>query len=135
MNEKNDNSAASQRVEAFISYLLRSGVLLSLAIIVLGMLISFLRHPQYLSDPQELERLTSPGAAFPRTVGQVVDGVRRLSGQAIVVVGLLLLVITPVMRVAASIVMFVCEKDGIFVAVTSAVLVLLIVSFLLGGLQ
>jgi uncharacterized membrane protein len=46
--------------------------------------------------------------------------------------GLLLLLATPVLRVAVSILAFIYEKDGIFVMITSIVLALLLLSFVLG---
>ena len=48
------------------------------------------------------------------------------------VAGLLLLIATPVLRVAVSIFAFVYEKDKVFVIITSIVLGLLLLSFILG---
>jgi uncharacterized membrane protein len=50
----------------------------------------------------------------------------------VVTVGLLVLVATPVLRVAASIGLFALQRDRAFVAVTSLVLALLVTSFVLG---
>lgn len=100
--------------------------------VVAGVLISFLHHPSYVSSPSELQRLTQPGAAFPHTVRAVISGLRDLQGRAVVMVGLLLLIATPVLRVAVSIFIFVYERDWVFVAITSIVLLLLLTSFLLG---
>jgi uncharacterized membrane protein len=46
--------------------------------------------------------------------------------------GLLLLIATPVLRVAVSILAFVYQRDRAFVAITSIVLALLLTSFVLG---
>ncbi|HEX9145726.1 MAG TPA: DUF1634 domain-containing protein, partial [Candidatus Binatia bacterium] len=46
-----------RRVEVVISSLLRAGVLASLALIVVGTLISFAHHPEYFSSPVDLGRL------------------------------------------------------------------------------
>jgi uncharacterized membrane protein len=121
-----------RRVELLISAILRVGVVTSLSVVVFGTVISFLHHPDYTSVPAELQRLTSPGAAFPRTLGEVWGGVRHGRGQAVVVVGLLLLIATPVIRVAVSVFTFVYQRDATFVAVTSLVLALLLLSFALG---
>lgn len=48
--------------------------------------------------------------------------------------GLLLLIATPVIRVAASVVAYAFERDRLYVAITAAVLLLLFASFALGGL-
>jgi uncharacterized membrane protein len=124
-----------RRVELLISHLLRGGVVLSLFVIVTGTVLSFVHHPQYVSSPTELQRLTRPGAAFPRTLSEVVAGVRDFRGQAITAAGLLLLIATPVVRVAVSILAFVYERDPAFVLITSVVLCLLLLSFWLGKVE
>ena len=54
------------------------------------------------------------------------------TGDVFIIPGLLLLIATPVMRVAVSIVAFIVEKDWIFVGITTTVFVFLLLSFLLG---
>jgi uncharacterized membrane protein len=124
-----------RKVELAISMLLRVGVVASLFIVVFGTALSFVHHPEYMRSRAELQRLTRPGAAFPRTPGQVWRGLRELSGQAVVIVGLLLLVATPVMRVAVSILAFVYQKDRVFTIITTIVLILLLLSFFLGRVE
>jgi uncharacterized membrane protein len=119
-------------MEILISNLLRAGVVSSLSIVVVGMVLTFFHHPDYVRSTQALERLTEPGAAFPNTVPQVIEGVLDGRGQAVIVVGLLLLVATPVLRVALSLIVFLHQRDRIYVAITSLVLVLLLLSFYLG---
>ncbi len=119
-------------VELLISRLLRIGVVLSLALVVTGSVVRFVHHHDYASSPEELHRLTAPGAAFPHTLRAVADGLRSGQGQAIVAVGLLLLILTPVMRVGVSIAAFARERDWAFGAITTLVFALLILSFLLG---
>jgi uncharacterized membrane protein len=46
--------------------------------------------------------------------------------------GLLLLIATPVLRVAVSVLAFVYQRDRTFVIITSVVLTLLLASFVLG---
>jgi len=120
------------RVEMLISSLLRIGVVTSLSVVIIGTVISFARHPDYTSVPTELRRLTSPGAAFPYSLRDVWHGVVRLRGQSIVVLGLLMLISTPVIRVAVSIFAFVYQRDWRFVLITAVVLVLLLLSFAIG---
>ena len=124
--------AKVRAVELLISRLLRAGVITSLVFVIAGTVLSFVHHPEYLTSPPALQRLTTPGAAFPRTPREVSDGLVQLRGQAFVVVGLLILVATPVLRVAVSIVGFIYERDWAFVAITSIVLGMLILSFVLG---
>jgi uncharacterized membrane protein len=119
-------------VEIVISRLLRAGVLISLSTVAAGLLLMFVHHPSYLRSIIDLQRLTSPGAAFPHTLREVSSGLLAMRGQAVVVLGLLLLIATPIMRVAVSIAGFVLQRDRAFVVITSAVLAVLLVSFLLG---
>ncbi|HET6796747.1 MAG TPA: DUF1634 domain-containing protein [Gemmatimonadales bacterium] len=121
-----------RRVELIISRVLRTGVMASLVLIVVGTLLTFLHHPGYASSPSDLARLTQPGAAVPHTLRGVATGVLALRGQSIVAAGLLLLMLTPVIRVAVSIVAFMVQRDRVYVAITSVVLLLLLLSFALG---
>ena len=121
-----------RRMELAISSLLRIGVTVSLAVIVLGSIVAFLHHPDLARSTTELQRLTRPGAAVPQTLVDVLSGVEALNGPSIVALGLLLLILTPVLRVAVSIVTFARERDRLYVLITSAVLGLLVLSFLLG---
>jgi len=136
MNSARDERSAGAKerwsAEALISAVLRIGVTASLCLIVLGTLVSFVHHPSYLSDPQALRPLTKPGAA-PRTLGEVATMVAEWQGQALVTLGLLLLLATPIARVALSIAIFTRERDRAFTIITAAVFCMLVLSFLLGA--
>ena len=54
------------------------------------------------------------------------------NGRTIITAGLLILIATPVARVAFSIFIFLKEKDRLYVAITSAVLAILLFSFFVG---
>jgi uncharacterized membrane protein len=120
-------------VDVAISRLLRGGVTVSIAIVLCGMVITFLHHPTYVSSRPALGRLTGPEAVFPHTVPAVLHGAALHQGQAIVMIGLLLLIATPVARVAFSIVVFALQHDRLYVAITTAVLILLMISFVVGA--
>jgi len=121
-----------RRVELLISNLLRIGVTASLSLIIIGTILTFIHHPVYISSATELQRLTQPGAAFPHTKSDVLGGALQLHGSAVVTVGLLLLIATPVMRVAVSIFAFIYQRDRLFTFITTIVLCLLLLSFVLG---
>ena len=140
MSESPNTSASAsaaarktRQVEILISNLLRIGVIGSLLVVLAGMIVTFGHHPEYSHAKVDLARLTSPSrATFPHTIKTMIQGLRHGEGRAIVVAGLLLLIATPVMRVAVSIFAFVYEKDLTFVVITAIVLALLIFSFVLG---
>ena len=119
--------------EVMIGGLLRGGVLLSICVVSIGLVITFVHHPDYFSSRPALGELTRPGAHFPSSIADVLTGVRDGSGQAIVMAGLLLLVATPVARVALSILIFLIEKDRLYVVITAAVLAILLVAFITGS--
>ena len=127
--------ARVRRVELLISNLLRLGVIVSLLLICTGTVLSFAHHPDYVSSPQSLHHLTEPGAAFPHTQQQIVSGVLAGRGQAIVMLGLVVLIATPVLRVAISVLAFIYQRDTVFTLITLTVLGLLILSFVLGKVE
>ncbi len=120
-------------VDLAISRLLRAGVLLSISIIATGLVVTFAHHPDYVSSRPALGSLTAGEDQFPHTVRNVIRGVLDGRGQAITSLGLLLLIATPVARVALSIAIFVVERDRLYVMITTLVLLLLILSFVLGS--
>jgi uncharacterized membrane protein len=65
-------------------------------------------------------------------VPSVIQGLEHSQGRAIVMTGLLLLIATPVLRVAISVLAFVYQRDRTFVVITTVVLALLLTSFALG---
>jgi uncharacterized membrane protein len=122
---------APNSLELLISQLLRYGVLISIGFVVAGTVLSFLRHPDYVSSAEALERLTRP-AEVPHGLSEVLGGVRAARGQALVMMGLLLLISLPVTRVGLSLLIFSYQRDRTFVTLTGLVLALLLLSFLLG---
>jgi uncharacterized membrane protein len=122
-------------IELAISLVLRLGVTLSVAVIVVGLALMFVHHSQYATFTGRFSyhRLTSTTTRFPHTFSQLGASLAAGQGRGIVVVGVLLLILTPVVRVAVSVIAFVHEKDPVMTAVTLFVLVALIASFFLGG--
>ncbi|HEY7728659.1 MAG TPA: DUF1634 domain-containing protein [Candidatus Eisenbacteria bacterium] len=118
-------------LERGITGVLRAGVSASLILVAAGTVISFVHHPEYLRSLVALERLTRPGIA-PRSFAEVVSGLAAGRGQAIVALGLLLLLATPVIRVAFSLALFLRDRERTFVALTLTVLALLLLSLALG---
>lgn len=117
-----------QRVEVIIGNLLRAGVLLAAAVVLVGGGIFLVRHgsaaPHYAvfqGEPTDL-----------RTPSGVLAEAARLQGRGIIQLGLLLLLATPLARVAFSVFAFAMERDRLYVIVTLIVLAVLVFS-LAGG--
>ncbi|WP_164001318.1 DUF1634 domain-containing protein [Pyxidicoccus caerfyrddinensis] len=120
--------------ELLISDLLRYGVLASLTLVTLGTLVTFLRHPDYLVSSEALQRLTAPHPV-PHGLSDVVAGAMAARGQSFVMSGLLVMMAVPVMRVALSLLIFRQQRDTRYVAITTTVLALLVLSFILGAAE
>jgi uncharacterized membrane protein len=113
-----------QRIEIIIGTLLRTGVILAAAVVLFGGVLYVARHaheiPNYRTFHREPENLKSPR--------EIVHGVVRMSAPAIIQLGLLLLIATPVARVAFSAVAFAIEGDRMYVVITLIVLAVLLYS-------
>ena len=120
-----------KRVERLISWLLLGGVATSMATVLFGLLLMFVHHREYLQSAADCRRLTAPGAAFPHTLADVPRGVVDGRGQAVVALGLLLLIATPILRVAVSLLGFVLQRDPTYAVISAVVLIVLLISFLL----
>jgi uncharacterized membrane protein YfcA/uncharacterized membrane protein len=110
---------------AIIGWVLQGGVILSAVVIMLGLLL-LPTQPGGVS----VQRLLN----FPETLAQVGQGLLILRPQAVIALGLLLLIATPVTRVAVSIFTFAFERDRQYVVITCIVLAILLFSmFFLGA--
>lgn len=113
-----------RQAELIISNVLRGGVLSSAAIILLGVIIFYARAA--------LSGHTLADKPFPSSLPAVAHGLARGDPLAIIALGLLLLLATPVVRVAVSIVAFALEGDRRYVIITTLVLLILLASFFIG---
>ena len=118
-----------QRIEVIIGALLRTGVMLAAAVVLSGAIVYLARHgseaPNYTVFHGEPENLKSMSA--------IVHGALGLSGRAIIQLGLLLLIATPVARVLFSAIAFAFERDYLYVFVTLIVLGILLYSLFGSG--
>lgn len=104
--------------------LLRVGVVTSALVIVLGGAIYLLRHGSEIINYRVFHQ-TQPEL---RHVRGIVQSSRELQGRGVIQLGLLLLIATPVARVAFSIFGFWEERDRMYVVFTAIVLVILLCS-------
>lgn len=107
--------------EDFISQSLRWGVVISCLTIGAGLIL-------YLCTGSS----GYPGEVFPSSIPQVLTGLAHLKPFSVIDLGLLLLIATPIFRVAASIFAFIVDRDLPYVLITTYVLAMLILSLLLG---
>lgn len=113
-----------ERMEVIIANLLRSGVLLSAAVVLFGGVGYLLHHGHEIANYHQFH-----GAPEKyRNVALVIAAAMHPDWSAVIQLGLLVLIATPVARVAFSLVAFGFEKDRTYVAVTAIVLAILIYS-------
>src|SRR5262245_54102902 len=108
-------------IERLLARLLQAGVLLSTLLVLAGGIVFLLHHghatPQYshfAGEPAELSRVTG-----------IIRSAFRGDGRGLIQLGLLVLVATPVLRVAGSLAAFMVLRDRTYVVLTSVVLLLL----------
>lgn len=119
-------------VEKSISYALRGGVIVSFVLVLTGLILGYV-NGAYSGGSRGAARLLSSRSHVPHTLAAVADGVGHGSADGWIAVGLLVLVITPIVRVAASIGGFAYLHDHTYTVITAIVLALLAASFVIGG--
>jgi uncharacterized membrane protein len=115
-----------RRLETMIGNLLRAGVLLAAAIVLAGGAVYLLQHhadkPTYRIFTLESQSLRSlPG---------IVHSAVHFQSEGLVQFGLLLLIATPVARVAVAVIGFHLERDRLYEVVSLIVLAILTFSLL-----
>jgi uncharacterized membrane protein len=121
-----DQKWSDQKMEIIIGNLLRTGVILSAAVVLLGGIIYLARHG---TEPTHYRTFHGEPSEY-RTVGGIFQQVLALRGRGIIQLGLLLLIATPVARVAFAVWGFAKEHDRMYVVFTLIVLVILLYSLL-----
>lgn len=113
------------QLEVIVSVVLRFGVLLSLSVIAIGAVLLFLVDPTNAVVPMT-------GSPTPQNPAAVLAALGHLQPTAVIDTGLMLLIATPVIRVAVSVFAFLIEEDFVYTLVTLFVLGVLLLSFFLG---
>jgi uncharacterized membrane protein len=118
-------SEADLKMEIAISRMLRAGVSVAAVVVLVGWTLYLWQahgvEPNYRNFhgvPSPADRLTP-----------VFEGIRHLDSRSIIRLGMLLLIATPIMRVAYCIYSFATQKDKIYVVISSVVLTVLLYSF------
>ena len=118
---------SEKRFEALIGILLRTGVVLAAIVVLAGRRFLFLAKYGGLKPDYRIFR-SEP--TYLRTIGGVVGDAISLHSRGIIQLGLLLLIATPIARVAFSVAGFASERDWLYVGITLVVFGVLIYSLL-----
>ncbi len=111
---RSDHGPALQRDELLLATVLRGGVLLSALLIAVGMLVHLVRG----GTPPSIYRTFSRSSFNLSNLPAMVHGIATLGGRPIIELGLLVLIATPMLRVALSVGLFAKERDMTYVVVT-----------------
>jgi uncharacterized membrane protein len=119
-----------RRIEVILGNLLRTGVLISAAVVLSGACVYLSRHAHERADYSVFRGEPSEYRTIPGVIQSVISG----RGRGLIQLGLLLLIATPIARVAFSVVGFAIEHDRMYVAFTLIVLAVLLYSLLGSGI-
>ena len=122
---------ADNDIEQFIGLQLRYGVIISSLIVLVGGLI-------YLGQSGQLQLPSYHHFIGIRdgntNFGEILNGTRVLNAKSIIQFGVVVLIATPILRIAFSLMGFVLEKDRMYMFITAMVLTVMMVS-IFGGLK
>lgn len=111
-------------MEIIISRFLRFGVLLSAVIVFIGLGMFLITG-----------KSGYPINYYPISLSEIFKGLIAFKSYAIILTGIIILILTPVFRVGVSILVFIKEKDFLYVKITSLVFIILLISFILGKVE
>jgi uncharacterized membrane protein len=117
-------SEADLKMELAISHMLRAGVSLAAVVMFAGGLLYLLQAHGVAPDYVHFNGVASPADRVPPLVVA-----HHLDSGNIIRLGILLLIATPIMRVAYCVYGFAAQKDKIYVVVSSIVLCVLLYGF------
>lgn len=120
-DKKSETAQEMAQVETIIGRILQIGVIFSAIVMGIG-LVMFLVTGQS----------GYAGTTIPLRMGTILQGTGQLRPYAIMMLGVYCLILTPVLRVVVSIYAFYKEGDHLYVWITTAVLVILMIALIIG---
>jgi uncharacterized membrane protein len=111
-----------------IGFVLRAGVLTSLCIVIFGGVIYIIHEGSRI----EHYDIFKGGKNSIGSANSYLHNVFILNGRTIIQTGLILLIATPIIRVAFSAIVFLKEKDYLYTGITLLVLTIIFTSMLTG---
>jgi len=115
-------------IQAIIGWILRVGVAVSMLLVVVGGVLFIFRHGHSIPAYKPFKGVP----LFIHDIHGIINGVLDFRGQAIIQLGITLLIATPIIRVAFSAVAFLLEKDYLYTVITVIVLLIILGSMISG---
>ena len=121
-------SVKDKDIQVIIGWILRGGVATSMILVFIGGIFFVYRHGYSIPDYRTFKGVP----VFIHDFGGIINGVITFKGQAIIQLGIILLIATPIIRVAFSAVGFLLEKDYLYTFITLIVLLIILASMISG---
>lgn len=115
-----------RRLELIIGNLLRIGVLTAASVVFLGGVVYLARSSHGQVDYHHFVVASESST----TVTGIIRSAVRFESEGLIQLGLLLLIATPVARVALAVAGFALERDWLYVGISFVVLIVLVASIL-----
>jgi uncharacterized membrane protein len=118
-------------IERMVGVLLRAGVFIAGAVVLYGGILFLIRHG---GEPVHVGKFVGE-PAIDRYALQIMKGAVSGRARSIIQLGILLLIGTPIARVALSLFGFLVERDRKYVVITAIVLAVLLYSLITGATE
>ena len=115
-------------IQLLLGRVLRIGTVISISIVFFGGIIYLHRHGATMADYKTFTGIPP----FVQHVDTIFDAAFHMRGQAIIQLGIILLIATPILRVVFSAIGFVLEKDYLYTGISILVLLIILASMLSG---
>jgi uncharacterized membrane protein len=115
-------------MQLLLGWVLRAGTVISITIVFLGGIIYLYGHGHTVANYKTF--IGVPG--FVQHFQGLKNGALNFEGQAIIQIGIILLIATPILRVVCSAIGFVFEKDYMYVGISLLVLFIIFMSTMSG---
>ena len=115
-------------MQLLLGQVLRAGTIVSVSVVFIGGVLFLMRHGHTIADYRTFKGIPD----FVRNPSGILYGILAFKGQAIIQLGIALLIATPILRVIFSAIGFVLEKDYLYLGISLLVLSIIFFSALNG---
>lgn len=115
--------------QTIIGNLLRYGVWISLSVAFIGGIVYLMNHGSQIEDYSVFKE--NDRNIF-EVIAAIYNGAIQGDGASLIFTGIILLFLTPVLRVLLSLFSFLLEKDYLYVGITLIVILIIIISISFG---
>ncbi|WP_312393835.1 DUF1634 domain-containing protein [Chryseobacterium sp.] len=116
-------------IKKLVGNVLKYGVRTVLFIGILGGLVYLFNHA---NDTVDYSHFEEKEESIFAVIGDIFKGVQQMNGSSIIYVAIIILFLTPFIRLLLSLVSFILEKDKLYVGITLLVLCIICLSVYFG---